>query len=192
MLFYFRYSEATELDARSLAGIKFGAIGPATAAQLRSFGIQADFQPARFTGDQVVQDLAAQESLKGVHVLLPRADIAPDNMVKGLEAHGAAVENVVAYRTEPDPTSAQPVADALERKDVDWLTFTSSSTVRNFLAAVSADKIRASGARIASIGPTTSATLGEHGLAATVEADPHTIPALVEAIQGHSPQAQPR
>jgi uroporphyrinogen III methyltransferase/synthase len=67
---------------------------------------------------------------------------------------------------------------------VDWLTFTSSSTVRNFLDAVGADRVRRSGARIASIGPTTSATLREAGLEPTVEAAAHTIPGLVDAIVG--------
>jgi len=70
----------------------------------------------------------------------------------------------------------------LEMDEIDWLTFTSSSTVKNVVAAVGADRARASRARIASIGPTTSATLREAGLEPTVEADPHTIPGLVEAI----------
>ena len=74
------------------------------------------------------------------------------------------------------------VAEALEADEIDWLTFTSSSTVGNFIGAVGKDRVCASRARIASIGPTTSATLREAGLEPTVEADPHTIPGLVDAI----------
>ena len=186
---FFRAMADLGLDARGLAGIRIGAIGPATAARLESRGLRADFQPSQFTGDRVVEELAAAHDLKGSAILLPRADIAPDNMVSGLEACGATVRNVVAYRTVPDTASCGPAAEALRHREIDWLTFASSSTVRNFLGGVSADLVRESGARIASIGPTTSATLREFGLAPTVEAEPHTIPALVDAILGHSEAA---
>jgi uroporphyrinogen III methyltransferase/synthase len=106
-------------------------------------------------------------------------------MVSGLEACGAKVRNVVAYRTVPDAASCGPVAEALKHREVGWLTFTSSSTVKNFLAGVPVETVRQSRAKIASIGPTTSETLRGLGLAPTVEAEPHTIPALVEAILGH-------
>jgi uroporphyrinogen III methyltransferase/synthase len=158
------------------------AIGSATAERLSSRGIRADLVPETFTAAAVIAALAARQTLAGVRVLLARADIAPKEPADALAARGAIVREVVAYRTVSDFSNSGSVAAALDRGEVDWLTFTSSSTVKNFLDGVGADRIRASRARIASIGPTTSATLRQAGLEATVEAEEHTIPALVEAI----------
>jgi len=173
---------AEGLDARALAPCRMAAIGPATAARLASRGIRADLVPETFTAAAVIAALAARQTLAGVRVLLARADIAPKEPADALAARGAIVREVVAYRTVSDFSNSGSVAAALDRGEVDWLTFTSSSTVKNFLDGVGADRIRASRARIASIGPTTSATLRQAGLEATVEAEEHTIPALVEAI----------
>ena len=181
---YFAALAEVGLDARGLAGGRIAAIGPATAARLAEHGIRADLQPEQFTGAAVAEALAATGHLAGASVLLPRADIAPTELCEALAARGAKVREVVAYRTVPDTAGSEVVARAMERHDVDWLTFTSSSTVRNFLDAVRADRVRRSGARIASIGPTTSATLREAGLEPTVEAAAHTIPGLVDAIVG--------
>jgi uroporphyrinogen III methyltransferase/synthase len=130
----------------------------------------------------VAAALAAEQNLAGVRVLLPRADVAPKELAEALASRGAAVREAVAYRTVPDLSNVEAVARMLAQNEVDWLTFTSSSTVRNLVEAVGADRVRASRARIASIGPTTSETLRTFGLTPTIEADPHTIPALVEAI----------
>jgi uroporphyrinogen III methyltransferase/synthase len=174
--------EAAGLDARALAGVRIASIGPATAAALAARGIRADVQPAAFTSTAVVKALAECVNLQGLRILLPRADIAPPDMVKALAERGATVEEVAAYRTVADDAGLPRVAAMLERGEVDWLTFTSSSTVRNFLAGAGAERVRASGVRVASIGPTTSATLREAGIKPTVEADPHTIPGLVAAM----------
>ncbi|HUU92505.1 MAG TPA: uroporphyrinogen-III C-methyltransferase [Phycisphaerae bacterium] len=170
------------LDARALATARLATIGPATTERLTRFGLQSDLQPETFTGAAVAEALAATGDLTGEHVLLPRADIAPKDLPDALAAQGAEVSDIIAYRTVPDTAGCDAVAQALEANEIDWLTFTSSSTVRNVVAAVGADRARASRARIASIGPTTSATLREAGLEPTVEADPHTIPGLVVAI----------
>jgi len=169
-------------DARALGGRRIAAIGPATAARLAAHGIRADLQPEAFTGAAVATALAAQGSLAGVRILLPRADIAPKELVETLAGKGAIACNVVAYRTAPDLSGRDAVRERLAQGEVDWLTFTSSSTVKNFLEAVGAEAVRAARPKIASIGPTTSATLREAGLEPTVEADPHTIPGLVDAI----------
>jgi uroporphyrinogen III methyltransferase/synthase len=182
---FFGAMKAEGLDARALAGRRVAAIGPATADRLAQFGIRADLQPEKFTGAAVAAALVARESLAESRILLPRADIAPRALAAALAAQGALVTEVVAYRTVPDLSGREAVAEALAAGQVDWLTFTSSSTVRNLLEIAPAEAVRASRARIASIGPTTSATLRAAGLEPTVEADPHTIPALVDAITGH-------
>jgi len=170
------------LDARALAGVRLATIGPATTARLAAMGLRTDLEPPTFTGAAVAETLARTADLQGTAVLLPRADIAPPELARTLAEHGASVTEVTAYRTVPDTAGTQAATDHLERRDIDWVTFTSSSTVRYFLKAVGAGVLKSSGAKIASIGPTTSATLREAGLAPTVEADPHTIPGLVGAI----------
>jgi len=182
---------AEGLDARALAPCRVAAIGSATAERLSSRGIRADLVPETFTAAAMVEALAARQNLAGVRVLLARADIAPKEPADALAARGAIVREVVAYRTVPDFSNSGAVAAALERGDVDWLTFTSSSTVKNFLDGVGAERIRASRARIASIGPTTSQALRASGLEPTVEAEEHTIPALVEAILRFESQGNP-
>jgi len=179
---YFAALAGAGLDARALAGVGVATIGPATTERLGRFGIRSDLQPETYTGAAVAEALAAGADLRGRRVLLPRADIAPKELADALRSHGAVVSDIVAYRTVLDTASADAVTDALGAGQVDWLTFTSSSTVRNFLGVVGAEAVRASRARIASIGPTTSATLREAGLEPDVEADPHTMPALVDAI----------
>jgi uroporphyrinogen III methyltransferase/synthase len=174
-----------DMDARALAGRRIAAIGPATAARLAQRGIRADLQPAAFTGAEVAKALAAHGSLTGVRILLPRADIAPKELVETLAAKGAIASDVVAYRTAADLSGRDAVRERLAQDEIDWLTFTSSSTVKNFLEAVGADAVRAANVKIASIGPTTSATLREAGLAPTVEAKTYTIPGLIDAIVQH-------
>jgi uroporphyrinogen III methyltransferase/synthase len=182
---FFAALAAEGQDARALAGRKVAAVGPATAERLARSGIRADLQPDIFTGAAVAAAMAARQDLAGVRILLPRTDIAPRELADALAARGAHLREVVAYRTVPDVSGARAAAEAIDRGEADWITFTSSSTVTNFLDAVGADRVRASHARMASIGPTTSATLREAGLAPTVEAEPHTIPGLVEGIVKH-------
>jgi uroporphyrinogen III methyltransferase/synthase len=176
------------LDARAMAGRLVAALGPATAARLAERGLRADLEPAEFTGLALAEAMAARQPLAGVRVLLARADIAPKELALALAAHGASVREVVAYRTVAETAGGDAVREMLDEKAVDWLTFTSSSTVRNFLRAVGADAVHGSGAGIASIGPTTSATLREAGLTPTLEAAQHTVPGLVKAMLGHNPK----
>ncbi|MBM4018286.1 MAG: uroporphyrinogen-III C-methyltransferase [Planctomycetes bacterium] len=179
---YFDALAAEGLDARALAGRRIAAIGPATAARLMGRGIRADLQPDPFTGAAVAKALAARGRLAGVRILLPRADIAPKELADALAAQGAAVCEVAAYRTAPEAGGAEAVREGLAGGTIDWLTFTSSSTVKNLLGAVGAQAVRGSRVRVASIGPTTSAALREAGLEPHVEAGEHTIPGLVAAI----------
>jgi len=172
-------------DARTLAGVRLATIGPATTERLSAHGIRADLQPATYTGTALAEALTEAADLSGATVLLPRADIAPPELADALAAHGARVTEVTAYRTVPDADGMGAAKQALAERRDDWITFTSSSTVRNFVTAVGAEAVREAGARLASIGPTTSAALREAGLEPTVEAADHTIPGLVAAILEH-------
>ncbi|MFA6133543.1 MAG: uroporphyrinogen-III C-methyltransferase [Phycisphaerae bacterium] len=177
---------AAELDIRALGPCRICAIGPATADCLAAHGLLADVLPPRFAGEAVVELLASLGQLKGRKVFCPRPDIAPPDLVNALLAGGALVREVVAYRTVPDSSNVSEVTDLLEEGLPFWVTFTSSSTVKNFLAAVSPNMLAGKNVQYASIGPSTSATLREAGLVPTVEAKDHTIPGLVAAILAHS------
>jgi uroporphyrinogen III methyltransferase/synthase len=159
-------------DARALAGAQVAAIGPGTARALREHGVIADIVPERFVAEGLIEALA---EVAVSRVLIARAAGARDVLPNALAARGAQVEVVSLYETlaEPiDPALAPELARA------DYLTFTSSSTVRFFLASAQPG----ADTRIASIGPVTSATLHEHGLTPHVEAARHDIDGLLDAI----------
>jgi len=159
-------------DARALAGARVAAIGPGTARTLREHGVIADIVPERFVAEGLIEALA---EIPVSRVLIARAAGARDVLPDALAARGAEVEVVSLYETlaEPiDPALAPELARA------DYLTFTSSSTVRFFLASAQPG----ADTRIASIGPVTSATLHEHGLTPHVEATRHDIDGLLDAI----------
>jgi uroporphyrinogen III methyltransferase / synthase len=172
------FFEALPGDARTLAGTRVAAIGPGTAAALRSYGIEADVVPERFVAEGLLEALPTD--LTGVRALVARAAEARDTLPDGLRERGAVVDVLPLYRTlaEPLPESAR---DALE--SASYVTFTSSSTVRFLLEALGGDARDAlSGARLVSIGPVTSATLREHGLEPDVEAERHDVDGLVDAL----------
>jgi len=159
-------------DARALAGARVAAIGPGTARALAAHGVIADVVPERFVAEGLIDALTALEFSS---VLIARAAGARDVLPEALRKRGASVEIVTLYETvvEPlDPAVLGPLARA------DYLTFTSSSTVRNFLGSASPG----TETRIVSIGPITSGTLREHGLTVDVEAASHDIDGLLEAI----------
>ena len=170
------------LDSRALGSVRICTIGPATAGRLGQFGLRSDLQPKQFLSTEVVEALAAQEDLAGARILCPRADIAPPDMVDALAARGAVVREVTAYRTAPDCGGAEEVVAMMASDEIDWITFTSSSTVKNFFDVIKPETVRLHGARLASIGPATSAALGRLGFSPAVQADPHTIEGLVNAI----------
>jgi len=175
----FEAMDSAGLDARALAGCKVCAIGPATADSLAQRGIRPDLLPPSFDGKALCQALAAGGKLAGARVLCPRSDIATPDLPEALAGAGAEVTDVVAYRTAAE--AVEPAAiDELPAGPA-WITFTSSSTVRNFFAA-GGGRIDPAKVKAASIGPATSKTLREFGVAPAVEADPHTIDGLTDAI----------
>ncbi|MEQ1884041.1 MAG: uroporphyrinogen-III C-methyltransferase [Bryobacteraceae bacterium] len=177
-----RASHSGGRDLRSLKA-KICAIGPATKAAIEALHIRVDVLPKEYVAESLLDALAG-EDLTGKRVLLPRAAVARDLVPVALKERGAIVDVVEAYRTiMPDdaPTKAR---EAFEKKP-DWVTFTSSSTVTNMIAALGGEaeaQKALTGIKIASIGPITSATARKLGLHVDVEADPHTIEGLVAAI----------
>lgn len=168
------------MDARSLAGVKVAAVGPATADMLAANFIRPDLMPETFTTAALGKALASEAG--GAKVLLARADIATNELPDILRAAGAEVTEAVAYRTVRPAGLTADAAEALTAGRVDWVTFTSSSTAENFLALIEGAEIDMASLKLASIGPVTSGALRAAGLEPTVEAERHTIDGLVDAV----------
>jgi uroporphyrinogen III methyltransferase / synthase len=162
--------ERSGLDARALAGATVAAIGPGTAAELRRSGIRADVVPPRSIAESLVEALA-EVPVTGKRVLVARAAEARDVLPEALVERGAEVEILPLYDTVAEPMT-EPIGEA------DYVTFTSSSTVRFFLQNASIPN----GARIVSIGPVTSETARGLGLRVDVEAPQHDVDGLVDAL----------
>lgn len=174
-------------DARALSGIRIGVIGEATRDMLDKAGLKADFVPKRFTSESMVKELAAEYDLSGLRFLLPRADIAPQKFCRELEAEGAEVTQVEAYRTVPGARERhkKTLQQWVEKKKMDYITFTSSSTVRHFFESFPDSlrtRLKKSGVKMVSIGPVTTGTLKEYGFKPYREAREHTVNGLMEAL----------
>ena len=173
------------LDARSFAGLKVAAVGGVTAEALREWGINPDLVP---TDEQSAQGLLEEwppfdRDLDPIdRVFLPRADIATDTLVAGLQEMGWEVDDVTAYRTVRAAPPPAPVRDAIKSGAFDAVLFTSSSTVRNLVGI--AGKPHPSTV-IACIGPATAKTAEEHGLRVDVLAPEPRAEALVDALADH-------
>jgi uroporphyrinogen III methyltransferase/synthase len=150
------------------------AIGPGTAAALREHGITADVVPERFVAEGLVEAL---QDVPVNRALIARAAVARDVLPEALRRRGAEVDVLELYETIAEPLSEEQLS-VLARAD--YITFTSSSTVRYFLQSAG----RPGDARLVSIGPVTSETLREHGLEPDVEAARHDIDGLIEALLG--------
>lgn len=169
-------------DTRALAGVSLCAIGPATAAAIEMEGARPDLVPERYVAESVVEALTAATDLNGSHVLLPRASAARSVLPDSLRARGAEVVEVAAYRTVPDGSETEALRERLRAGGIDLVTFTASSTVRNYVDLLGPEL---GAAEVASIGPITSETARELGLPVHAEATEYTIPGLVRAIREH-------
>jgi len=165
-------------DARALAGATVAAIGPGTARELERRGVRPDVVPPRSVAESLVEALE-DVAVEGKRVLVARAAEARDVLPEALAGRGGEVDVVALYDTIAEPLD-EPQLEELA--GADYVTFTSSSTVRFLLEAVGAPGGLPAGARIVSIGPVTSATAREHGLEVHVEAERHDIDGLVEAL----------
>jgi uroporphyrinogen III methyltransferase/synthase len=172
------------LTSRVFASTAVAAIGSATAAALAQRGISPSMVPDEFVGEALAEALVAQAggNLSGVRILIPSAADARDALAAGLRKHGAEVEVIPVYRTVPAQTDLRELAAEISAGRVDAVTFTSSSTVRTFMDLVGRD-IATSGRFVAAtIGPITASTARELGLHDVIEAEPHTVPGLVDSL----------
>jgi uroporphyrinogen III methyltransferase/synthase len=170
----------------ALAGRRVAAIGPATADALAEHGVRPDLVPGEYRAEGLL------ERLRGVitpadRVLLPRAAQTRDVLVSGLRRLGAQVTEVPAYATRRADAGAVRLREALAAGAIDAVTFTSSSTARNFAEMFTEEERRSwlGGVTVACIGPITAATATEYGLTTAVMPGEYTIPALARALAEH-------
>ncbi len=167
-------------DGRTLDRAKLAAVGPATAAALAAYGCSVDALPDESTAAALPAALVAAGLKVGDSVLWPRGNLAAPELQLALEALGATVADPVVYETRPEPAAAGLIRAALTR-GVDWVTFTSPSTVRSWTDALGS-LVGLAAVRVAAIGPRTAAALVAAGRPPDAEADPHTAAGLVAAL----------
>jgi len=184
------------LGKRSFEHLRIAAIGPATKKAIEQRGVRVNVVPDQYVAESVVRNLRTQ--VGGKRVLVVRAKVARDVIPRELRKAGAQVEVVEAYQTVVPKSSRAQLQSVLKnpQRRPDFITFTSSSTARNFVALAGgwsrhsgprrALACSLEGIRLASIGPVTSTTLRELNLPVHVEAKQYTIPGLVQAIVANS------
>ena len=169
-------------DARALAGAKLCAIGSATADALKAHGLAADVIPDRYQAEGIIEALQG-EITEGTKVLIPRAAEAREILPDTLRKAGAEVDVVPAYETVMGDGAAGEIKKELEAGRIDAVTFTSSSTVTNFLKLLGNDTGLLQGAKLCAIGPITAETMKKQGLEVCIEAKEYTIDGLVKAMK---------
>jgi uroporphyrinogen III methyltransferase/synthase len=184
--FFFQRLDALGLDARALKNCKVCAVGPKTAESARAFGIRPDLVPADYKAEGVVAAFS-EIDVSGKKIVFPRADRAREVIPQELEKMGARVTAPVAYRNILPERLCPEALFALEKRSVDCITFTSSSTVHNLIQMLGADLLvdMLKGVVVASIGPITSKTCRDLGLKVDIEPKEYTLVNLAEAIEQH-------
>lgn len=179
---FFRELKGRNRDIRCLAGIKLGAIGPATAARLQNLGLLAELIPDEFVAEGIIEKVKVMMTPRE-KVLLPRARGARDVLPAALEKLGAAVEEIYLYQAVPPRASASDIEKILAQR-FDYITFTSSSTVTNFVEILGERQAAAicGNAKTVCIGPITAGTAREKGLKADITAGEYTIDGLLQGI----------
>ncbi len=182
--FFFARLEEKSLDFSLLQGISIAAIGPATAKEIEKKGLEVSFIPENYVAESIVEGFKKYE-LSGKKALLPRAEKARELIPQKLREEGMEVDVVVVYRTLPERKNASEIATMIKNNEVDLITFTSSSTVRNFVEVLK-EKLDLgtpfSQVKIACIGPVTAKTARELGLKVDILAEEFTIDGLIKSI----------
>ena len=179
--YFFDRLEKQNKDVRELKGIKICCIGPATAEQITKRGIKVALVPEHYVSEGILQSLAATD-MQGKKVLIPRAAQARDVLPEGLRKMGAAVDIVTAYETVNSGKKKDELLELLHDQRIDVITFTSSSTVINFLEIMGKDYLLPAQIKIACIGPITAATARKAGWKVDMQKDEYTMKGLVQAL----------
>jgi uroporphyrinogen III methyltransferase/synthase len=187
---------ASPCDLRALRSVKLCAVGSTTTERLARLGLKVDLVPHEYRAEAIVQAFAESGDVRGLKVLLPRADIGREVIADELRKQGAEVTEVIAYRTiatDPEREGEPDIYRMLLDRRIDVVTFTSPSAVKSFVkllgAEPAADLLQST--VVASIGPVTAEAAAQFNIQTTVIPSPYTIPALVKAIVDHYKTAVP-
>ena len=188
--YFFQRLALSPVDTRALSGVKLCAIGPGTADRLTRHCLKVDLVPPEYRAEAVVEALRATGDLTGKKFLLPRADLAREMLADELRRSGAQITDVIAYRSVPveaDRNNEPDIYRMLLDKKVDVVTFTSASTVRNFVRLYGVEPVAdlLQPVAIASIGPVTAEAAQQCGIRTSIMPAEYTIPGLVRAIVEH-------
>ena len=183
VIFFFKQLFEKDKDARSLSNLQIAVIGPATAERLLGFGIKSDIIPESYRAESIVKAFSSKD-LRGKQILLPRAAEARPVLPVELSKKGAIVDEIAAYNTIKVNDSAPMLLKQLENKAIDIITFTSSSTVKNFYALLPDEKLDdlMREVVVACIGPITAGTAKNLGFDVHIIAKSYTIPGLCKAV----------
>ena len=184
--FFFERLFQNNKDVRSLKDIHTAVIGPATEKRLFDFGLKSDIVPESYRAESVVKAFAGKD-VTGKKILLPRAEEARPVLPLELKKMGAVVDEVTAYRTHAVKDNTDVLSARLKERSIDMITFTSSSTAKNFRALFPNEDLKdlMQGVTIASIGPVTADTARDLGFDVHIIAESYTIPGLCQAILRH-------
>jgi uroporphyrinogen III methyltransferase/synthase len=182
---FFEYFFRGFQDLRDLGAVRIAAVGPATAERLRRLHLKVDVVPKNYTAAEVAKALATEQSLENLRILLLRAEVATPDLPRLLEEHGAIVDDVACYRTAMETDDWNGAAARMLEQGADWITFTSGSTAENFHRRFNLPELlkRFPSLKCASVGPETTKTLTAVGLKPAIEANPHTLQALLAALE---------
>lgn len=187
--YFFRHLQAQGRDTRSLAGARIAAVGRTTGEELLKYGIKVDLLPEKFTGEGLAEALIST-GIRGQRIVIPRALVARDILPDMLKEAGADVVIAPIYQNVPAKGRKEQLREELAEKKINMVTFTSSSTVTNFLTMVDAASEAElhellDNVEIATIGPITSQTVEANGLHVAVQPETYTIADMVNAIVDH-------
>ncbi|MBW1727026.1 MAG: uroporphyrinogen-III C-methyltransferase [Deltaproteobacteria bacterium] len=184
--FFFNRLYEKNKDVRALRNVNTAVIGPATAKRLFDFGLHSDIVPESYRAESIIKAFA-EKDINGKKILLPRAKEARPILPIELTRMGAIVDEVTAYCTRSVQDKADLLLKRLKEKTIDLITFTSSSTVKNFHALLPPEDLQSlmQEVRVASIGPITADTARNLGFDIHIIAESYTIPGLCEAIKRH-------
>ena len=181
--FFFKRLFARGKDVRALHHMRTACIGPVTAQRLADFGLSCDILPETYRAESVVAAFEKQD-VNAQKILLPRAREARPILPQTLTQMGAQVDEIAVYRTQIARDNVTALLDGLAAENIDCITFTSSSTVKNFKQLIPESDFPKllEAAKIACIGPITADTAKELGFDVDIMADTYTIAGLVEAL----------
>jgi len=182
--FFFNRLFVNNKDVRALSNVHTAVIGPATAKRLFDFGLQSDIVPESYRAESIIKAFAGKD-INGKKMLLPRAKEARPILPLELIRMGAVVDEVTAYCTRAVQDNADLMLTRLKEKTIDMITFTSSSTVKNFHALLPPEDLESlmQGVTVASIGPITGDTARNLGFDVHITAESFPIPGLCQAIK---------